>query len=263
MTVAATAIEEPHRENTMKRFCFTLALLCAWLPLSGCNGSKKSPDILPQAAPGQDYHDVAAMREKNPGSLFNDAEADQLFADGRARRVGDLVVVKIVEQTKADTKANTIAQKNNNNTYGVGGFFGQRDVAFVPILGVNPPGVKSAKTDPSYSALALDTRSASNINVTGETKRENYVTTSMAARVTRVLPGGLMQIEGARETRVNEETEYMVLTGVIRSKDVASDNSILSTQIADASISYHGRGVLGDKQRAGWFTRLMDNLWPF
>jgi len=250
-------------EAAMKFFFRILASACALLLLSACNGAKKSPDLLPQAVPAQEYHDVTAMREKNPGSLFNDAEADQLFADGRARRVGDLVVVKIVEQTKADTKANTSAQKNNNNNYGIGAFFGAASVPFVPVAGVNPPGVSSVKPDPTYKTSALDTRSVSNLNVTGETKRENYVTTSMAARVTRVLPGGLLQIEGARETRVNEETEYMVLTGVIRSKDVAADNSVLSTQVADASISYHGRGVLGDKQRAGWFTRLMDNIWPF
>jgi len=247
----------------MKLFFRTLALFCALLLLTGCNGSKKSPDILPQAVPAQEYHDVAAMKEKNPGSLFNDAEADQLFADGRARRVGDLVVVKIMEQTAAKTKADTTAKKNNNNNYGIGGFFGHYEVPFVPIANANLPGVRSAKTDPTYTMLALDTRGNSNLNATGETKRENNVKTSMAARVTRVMPGGLLQIEGARETRVNEETEYMVLTGVIRAKDVAADNSIMSTQIADANISYYGKGVLGDKQRAGWFTRLMDNIWPF
>ena len=85
----------------------------------------------------------------------------------------------------------------------------------------------------------------------------------MAARVIRVLPGGMLQIEGAREIRVNEETEYMVVRGLIRAKDVDAENSILSTQIADASIEYYGKGVLTDKQKPGWFTRLMDNIWPF
>ncbi len=89
------------------------------------------------------------------------------------------------------------------------------------------------------------------------------MTSSLAARVLRVLPGGLLQIEGAREIRVNEETEYMVVRGMIRSKDVDADNSIYSTQIADASIEYYGKGVLADKQKPGWFTRLMDNIWPF
>jgi flagellar L-ring protein precursor FlgH len=247
----------------MKFLFRILALSCALLSLSGCNGAKKNPSVVPQAVPAQEYHDTAAMREKNPGSLFNEVEADQLFADGRARRVGDLVVIKIVEQTAAKTKADTTAKKNNTNNYGIGAFFGQSDVAMVPIVNVNPPGVSSAKTDPTYKALALDTRSISNLNGSGETKRENNVKTAMAARVIRVLPGGLLQIEGARETRVNEETEYMVLTGVIRSKDVGADNSVLSTQVADLGINYYGKGVLADKQKPGWFTRLMDNIWPF
>jgi flagellar L-ring protein precursor FlgH len=252
-----------HRETAMKFFFRTLALSCALVLLSGCNGAKKTPGLMPQVTPAQNYHDTSVLREKNPGSLFNDTEADQLFADGRARRVGDLVVVKIMEQTAAKSKADTTSKKTSANEYGIGSFFGQSEVPMVPIANVNPPGMRSAKTDPTYGRLALDTRSNGNLNSTGETKRENNVKTSMAVRVIRVLPGGLLQIEGARETRVNEETEYMVLTGVIRSKDVAADNSIMSTQIADANISYYGKGVLGDKQKPGWFTRLMDNLWPF
>lgn len=248
----------------MKRLHPALILGCALVTLSACNGSKKHPGVVPQAVPAQEYHDVAAERMKNPGSLFNETEADQLFSDGRARRVGDLVVVKIVENTTSKTKADTTTKKNNDNNYGVGAFFGQNSVNILPI---NPslrlPNVGKAPVDPNYNNLALDTRSVSNLTATGETKRENYVKTSMATRVTRVLPGGLLQIEGARETRVNEETEYMVLTGVIRTKDVSADNSVLSTQVADASISYYGKGVLADKQKPGWFTRLMDNIWPF
>ena len=116
---------------------------------------------------------------------------------------------------------------------------------------------------PAVGLPVLNTSSASDLNGTGKTKRENYVTTSLATRVLRVLPGGLMEIEGAREIRVNEETEYMVVRGMIRSKDVGADNSVLSTQIADASIEYYGKGVLADKQKPGWFSRLMDNVWPF
>ena len=248
----------------MKFFLRTFVLGCSLILLSGCNGAKKSPAVMPQAVPAQEYHDIAAAREKNPGSLFNDAEADQLFADGRARRVGDLVVVKIMEQTTAKSKADTTAQRNNSNNYGIGAFFGHNEVPLIPFTpNARFPNVNHAMADPTYASLSLDTRSNNNLNAKGETKRENNVRTSMAARVIRVLPGGLLQIEGARETRVNEETEYMVLTGVIRSKDVAADNSIMSTQIADASIAYYGRGVLADKQKSGWFTRLMDNIWPF
>ena len=89
------------------------------------------------------------------------------------------------------------------------------------------------------------------------------MTATVAARVVNVLPDGLLRIEGARQTKVNNETQYLVVAGLIRSRDVASDNSVLSTQIADAQISYYGEGVIADKQKPGWLTRLLDNIWPF
>ncbi|SHN69398.1 flagellar basal body L-ring protein FlgH, partial [Desulfovibrio litoralis] len=67
----------------------------------------------------------------------------------------------------------------------------------------------------------------------------------------------------AREVKVNAETQYMVVTGMARSNDVASDNSILSTQVADLKIEYYGKGIPLAKQKTGWLTRLMDNIWPF
>ena len=77
------------------------------------------------------------------------------------------------------------------------------------------------------------------------------------------MPGGAMQIEGARETKVNNETQYLVVRGIVRSVDVAADNSVTSNRIADAHIAYYGEGVIADKTKPGWLTRLLDNLWPF
>ena len=203
--------------------------------------------------PQQEYRQEAAAN--NPGSLFAASEADTLFEDSRARRVGDIVLVKLVENTKAQNKAETSSSKKSSNDYQVTAMFNRGHAGFIPFMPIGP--------QPSVGLPVLDTDSASGITASGKTKRENYVTTSLATRVLRVLPGGLMEIEGAREIRVNEETEYMVVRGMIRSKDVSADNSVLSTQIADASIEYYGKGVLADKQKPGWFTRLMDNVWPF
>ena len=147
------------------------------------------------------------------------------------------------------------SNKDGSNDYQVAAMFGKSKTGFVPLVGIGPQA--------RVGTPVLNTSSVSDLSATGKTKRENYVTTSMAARVLRVLPGGLLQIEGAREIRVNEETEYMVVRGMIRAKDVDAENSVYSTQIADASIEYYGRGVLADKQKPGWFTRLMDNIWPF
>ena len=110
---------------------------------------------------------------------------------------------------------------------------------------------------------SVEASSTSKFSSTGETKRENTVTATLAARVVSVLPGGVMQIEGAREVKVNNENQILVVRGLIRAKDVQPDNSIESSSIADAHIEYYGQGVLGDKQKPGWLTRLLDNVWPF
>ena len=230
-------------------------LALSYLFCVACGGSPtRRPALHPPVTPPQEYRQEANSAN-NPGSIFAASETDTLFEDSRARRVGDIVVVKLVENTKAQNKAETTSKKNSGNDYQVGALFGQTSTGFIPFLGVGP--------NSSIPGPALSSKSGSDLSATGKTKRENYVTTSLAARVIRVLPGGLLQIEGAREIRVNEETEYMVVRGMVRTKDVSADNSVLSTQIADASIEYYGRGVLADKQKPGWFTRLMDNIWPF
>ena len=229
-------------------------LALTYLFCVACGGSPtRRPALHPPVTPQQEYRQEAAAN--NPGSLFAASETDTLFEDSRARRVGDIVVVKLVENTKAQNKAETSSNKKSSNDYQVANMFNRGHAGFIPFMPIGP--------QPSVGIPILDTDSASGINSTGKTKRENYVTTSLATRVLRVLPGGLMEIEGAREIRVNEETEYMVVRGMIRSKDVSADNSVLSTQIADASIEYYGKGVLADKQKPGWFSRLMDNVWPF
>ena len=230
-----------------------MALVFALCAACG-GGPRKHPALQQPVVDPQEYRQEANGPD-NPGSLFAASEQDTLFSDSRARRVGDIVVVKLVENTKAQNKAETTANKKGANDYQVGALMGQGSHGFIPFLGLGPTN--------SVGTPALTTSSTSDLSGTGKTKRENYVTTSLAARVIRVLPGGLLQIEGAREIRVNEETEYMVVRGMVRTKDVSADNSVLSTQIADASIEYYGRGVLADKQKPGWFTRLMDNIWPF
>lgn len=223
--------------------------------LAGCNATQQSPSVVPTITPPQAYVEPEE-RYDNPGSLYSAAESDSLFADSRARRVGDVVMVKIVENHKAKTKSDLTSTKDNSNEYGVDAFFGMKETGFVPGSGMGP-------SMPVGGGIGFGTSSKSDSTVSGEIKNENTVTSTIAARVTRVMPGGLLQIEGAREIKVNNETQYLVVTGLIRPSDVSADNTITTNRIADAQISYYGKGVLSDKQKPGWFTRLMDNVWPF
>ncbi|MDR2893363.1 MAG: flagellar basal body L-ring protein FlgH [Deltaproteobacteria bacterium] len=228
--------------------------LAAMAALSGCNASSQSPTPMPPVTPVQNYTEPED-RYGNPGSLFSEAGSTLLFEDSRARRVGDIVLIKIVENTRAQHKADTSAGKTSGIELGVSSFLGKS--TFSPLV---VGGVASGDTG---EIPLIGATSNSELSATGTTKRENYVTTTIGGRVIQVLPNNILQVAGAREIRVNNETEYMVITGLVRSTDVLSDNSVLSTQLAESSISYYGKGVLADKQKPGWLTRLLDNVWPF
>ncbi len=234
----------------------TLMLLCM-LMLSACQSTKNTPTVVAptvSAAPVQSY--TPQDPYDNPGSLYAESDIDPLFSDSRARRVGDIVVVNIMESSQASNTASTDADKESSNDYGISALFGRTSVNMLPLVGgLNAP------VGPGTSVF--QSAATSELSGTGTTSRGNSVTSSIASRVIKVLPGGILQLEGVRQTRINEETQYMVVTGTIRARDIAADNTIMSTQMADANIQYYGKGVLADKQKPGWFTRFMDNLWPF
>ncbi len=106
-------------------------------------------------------------------------------------------------------------------------------------------------------------RFKNNFNGTGETKRDSTVTATISARVVDKTMDGNLVIRGYREIRVNNETQHIIVSGIIRPQDVGADNSILSSYIADARIETSGTGVLADKQQPGWLARGLDVIWPF
>jgi flagellar L-ring protein precursor FlgH len=244
---------QKNTSNTLKNFAL-LSLLTMQAALSGCNATTINPTPAPVIAPVQTYTERQDSYN-NPGSLFSEASSNMLFEDSRARRVGDILLIKIVENTKAKQKADTTADKTSSIGLGVTSLLGFKSIKPVLLGGPFAGAIGDTPLVEAESTSALD--------ATGETKRENYVTTTLGARVISVLPNNVLQIAGAREIKVNEETEYMVITGLVRGSDVLADNSVLSTQLAESKISYYGKGVLADKQKPGWLTRLLDNIWPF
>lgn len=240
----------------MTRSTLPLAgILAAVIFLGGCNAAQVNPTPMPPMVAPQAYTEPEEQYA-NPGSLFSEANSNYLFDDNRARKVGDIVLVKIVETSKAKHKADTTAERENTNSFSVGAALGMGRVSPLMVGG----GALSGKVG---TGPVLSTSTVSDHSATGETKRENYVTATMGARIVQVLPNGVMQVQGAREIKVNNETQYMVVSGLIRQRDIDSDNSILSTQMADSRIDYYGKGILADKQKSGWLTRLLDVVWPF
>lgn len=231
-----------------------VATLLAVVMLGACTPAKRQATPAPVLTQPRVE---APPPSENPGSLFQPAEANYLFGDTRARTVGDVVIVNIVETSKAKNKADTTSDRTSSLSMGVENFFGKNDMRMIPVgpsLGL----VGKVGTTPMVKAS-----STSSFEGEGETSRESTVTATLAARVVQVLPGGLLQVEGVRETKVNNETQILVVTGLARSKDISPDNTIASTHLANARIEYFGEGVLADKQRPGWLTRVLDHVWPF
>lgn len=235
--------DEENEMSVCRKICCMAAV--AFL-LAGCRASGRPP--MPAAIvtpPPQER--VSAV--ENPGSLYDPDGAGMLFADSRARRVGDIVLIKVLETTLAKNKATTTTDKAGKLSLGVESFLGKDKLPLIPGAVGAAPLVKAG------SSNAFEGE--------GETKRESTLMTTVAARVSRVMGSGLMEVVGARETRVNGETQIVVVQGVVRARDIDADNTILSTSMAEARIELYGEGVLAEKQRQGWLGRILDNVWPF
>jgi flagellar L-ring protein precursor FlgH len=194
---------------------------------------------------------------ENPGSLYNPNQADYLYADNRARRVGDIVLVNISETTTAEHKANTQADRNSEINFGVENYAVDKIVGSLPFP--SPFGLAGlAGGNPAIKAGAEN-----NFKSTANTKRTTDVTATVAARVVRVLPGNVFQVEGAREVRINDETQILVVRGLVRKRDIGPDNAVTSSHLANSRIEIYGQGILADKQKPGWLSRILDNVWPF
>lgn len=190
-----------------------------------------------------DYHPAYQYEPggeiRTEGSLWSDYQSTALFfQDTKASRVGDTVTVKIIESAKASKDAKTKTGRSSKLE-------------------------AKASTGVIASLPALGAEFANSADGSGSTSRSGDFTADLTAVVTAVFPNGNMAIEGQREVSINNEKEYISLSGVIRPVDIKSKNTVLSSAIADARIEYSGRGNLSDKQRSGWLIRIIDFVWPF
>ena len=190
-------------------------------------------------------------RTSKNGSLWVDSGAlSEMFINAKARRVGDIVTINIVENSKATNNATTKTERTTAMSVGLTNFFGLENRFPSGSNFFNP-----------FSPVQSDY--ASEFDGSGSTARSGALTAYITARIIQVLPNGNLVIEGNREVRVNNENQIITLTGMVRPRDISPANIVLSTFIADARISYSGSGALNDQQRPGWLMRILDNIWPF
>lgn len=188
------------------------------------------------------------------GSIWpGETSRNALFQDLRAKNVGDVVTVRITEKTSAIKEASTSTSRQSSADIGIQNFlglptdFGMRDF-------LNQGNPFSPEVQASYDA---------SFDGAGTTRRSGELSAVIATRITEVMANGNLVLEGKKEILVNNEHQFIVLSGIARPEDINEQNVIPSILLSDARIEYTGRGVIDDGQSPGWMRRILDNVWPF
>lgn len=185
---------------------------------------------------------VIAASLWTPGSEWN-----QVFRDDKAQVVGDLVTVLVVENSSASERASTTADRSNNLDAGLSAFIN-------PSIDDKIFGGQGTSVD--YPKIGFG--GSSEYEGQGTFTRSGSISATVGAIVKQVLPNGNLLIEGKRNFLVNKEKRNIILTGIIRPRDINGNNQILSTSIADLQVTYEGKGPVSDKAKPGLFSTIFD-----
>ena len=228
----------------MKKRIMLAAIL---LLIAGCVESqhavKKDALItqLPQPAP----------ISSGPGSLWpGESNRNMLFADNKARYLNDIVTIIISEASSGKNDASTNTSRQTGTSAKITALLGldKSIIASNPLMGPQ---------------LSIGGDSSNSMKGSGDTARNSSMEAKIAGRVIKVFENGNMVIEGRRQVTINAEDQYIVISGIIRPEDISPDNQVNSRHISDARIVLTGMGVVDDKSRPGWGTRILDWAWPF
>lgn len=238
-----------------------LIALAAAAPLGACSTALEAvrgPELAPVGYPAAlvpREQTILTPREVQPGpasanSLWR-VGARAFFADQRASRVGDILTVLIEIDDSAKTTNSTTAGRDSSMTAGF-----PHVVGLESSLGRLLPG----GYDP---ANALSTNTKTTQTGSGSVDRAEKINLTIAAVVTAVLPNGNLVIQGTQEVRTNAELRQLTLAGIVRPEDISSANTIRHTQIAEARISYGGRGDISRVQKTPAGQALVERFYPF
>jgi len=165
-----------------------------------------------------------------------------MFTDQKARQVGDLLTIIVVERASASKEANTQTSRSSNRNGSLGGF-----------VGINTRGLGEG----------IRLNSGSTFAGSGSTSRSETLNATVPVTVTEVLPNGNLKVEGQRQVTVNDEKQILNVKGVVRPHDIAPNNTIFSTNLANAEITYKGDGIVSRQQKPGLISRILDFIWIF
>ena len=235
----------------MTRFLRLLTLAVAGLALVGCNTAPKRDPAYAPVRPA-----IPAATPEENGAIFHAGYETAWFENLRARRAGDILTVKLVEQMRANKKAKTDISKDNEN-----------NISNPTILGSSPlfnaPGFIPLASNVN-NTLAFGLESDSEFKGDGKSEQSNLLEGDITVTVTEILANGYLVVRGEKRIGINQGNEYIRLSGIVRPIDIDSTNTVLSTRLADPTIVYVGDGAVADSNAMGWLARFfISALFPF
>jgi flagellar L-ring protein FlgH len=198
--------------------------------------------------PGE-YAATRADAKPSSGSLYSEAQPGYL-EDTRALRVGDIAMVRINEDAQASGGATTNLKKDTSRSAGVDSLLG-----LMPAMKKAYPNIDPAQLMKMASSFDFDGE--------GKTERAGTLKGMIGVRVKQEMPNGDLFVEGTKVVMINHEEYHLYVSGVIRPADIAMDNSIDSSLIADARVEFTGRGDINDQVERGWLNKILDFVNPF
>lgn len=224
----------------MKKILIALGSLVV---LTGCVQKQIKPNN-PEYAPIQPQAMVAP--KPVDGSIYNAATSMNLYGDGRAHRVGDIITIVLEESTSSQKSAKTELDKSGSTTLNQATAFGHKVSAFGQPISFSVPS------------------STTEFDGEGKSDMSNSLNGNITVTVHQVMPNGVMLVKGEKWLTLNQGDEYIRVSGMVRPQDIGSDNTVPSTKLADARIAYSGTGAVSDTNVMGWMSRFfIGALWPF
>lgn len=224
--------------------------------LSGCVSTHTKPD--PAYATTRPAAPVPAAL--NNGAIYQAGFAVSLFEDTKARHVGDILTIVLSESTNASKKASTATKKENAIDLNDPTLLGS-SVQFSMPGGTLGRAIPLSKT--SRNNLDVSANTKQDFTGNGSSSQSNSLTGNITVTVAEVLSNGNLVVRGEKIMALNEGDEFVRITGLIRPQDIRPDNTVLSTSIANAQISYGGNGAVADSSSHGWLSRFFLKVWPF
>jgi flagellar L-ring protein precursor FlgH len=180
------------------------------------------------------------------GSLFSSESTTNLVVDFKARCVGDLVFVNVVEVAEANVSSGAARSRESGTVGGV-----TEAIGAIPLAG-------AAATSGVVGALGRRKYEGD-----GQTQRQSGLRARIAARVVQVLPNGDLRIVAEKMVKINKEDEKLMLSGIVRTRDLSGENSVPSTLVGELRVALNGKGIASADNQPGWLFRFLDKISPF